>query len=244
MAHHTEVRIDLIWVLSVDRLVLTSFQILARRISDHAPVLMSWGTPTQTVCLMMRFSAWYLKNPESVDFIDQELGNYFRENSRSVALCADSKPSLRGVIKGYFRQREAQQSQLTTELEGGIVDLEHRVQRSDGGQLGRLLALLSAELRQVSLAEARQCWQASTQRVYKLGDKTVKLLYWVAAHDVSAMVVPLIRDQTGSIQEELQAITHTLPPIINISMHRSPSPQKNWRTPCCGDIPQPLWPKT
>ncbi|KAJ1172944.1 hypothetical protein NDU88_004786 [Pleurodeles waltl] len=76
-AHHTEARIELIWFLAADLLTLTSVQILARCISDHAPVLLSWGTPAQSVRPMCCFSAWYLIDPECVEFINCELTNYF-----------------------------------------------------------------------------------------------------------------------------------------------------------------------
>ncbi|KAJ1153637.1 hypothetical protein NDU88_006396 [Pleurodeles waltl] len=89
------------------------------------------------------------------------------------------------------------------------TDLERQNLWSDGGELGRQLALLRTEFHQASLAKARQCWQTSTQRVSKLGDKTEKLLYWLVARDILARVVLLIRDRTGSVQEKLQEIAHT-----------------------------------
>ncbi|KAJ1149625.1 hypothetical protein NDU88_002432 [Pleurodeles waltl] len=173
--------------------------------SDPAPILMSWGAPTQTQRPMWCFTAWYMKDPECVDFIDQELENYFRQNSRSEALAMTlwmaRKPSMRGVSKGYIRQWEAWQAQWITGLESRIADLESRVQWSDRRELGSQLVLLCAEFWQVSLAEARQCWQASTQKVYELGDKTGKLVYWLVTCNVSSQVVPLIRNRLGSIQE-------------------------------------------
>ncbi|KAJ1101504.1 hypothetical protein NDU88_006571 [Pleurodeles waltl] len=82
-------------------LTLTSVQILARNISDHAPILKSWGAPTQTQSLMWCFSACYLKDPECVDFIDQELRNDFREDSGSeVTLWGGRQTLLKG---GYQR---------------------------------------------------------------------------------------------------------------------------------------------
>ncbi|KAJ1188126.1 hypothetical protein NDU88_004891 [Pleurodeles waltl] len=122
---------------------------------------------------MWHFSAWYMKDPQCVAFIDQELRNYSRENSGSVAspmtLWAAGKPSLRGIIKGYVRRQEAQQAQWTTVLESSIADLDLWDLWSDGGELERQLALLRAKFRQASLAEARQCWQASTQTVAYYG---------------------------------------------------------------------------
>ncbi|KAJ1108813.1 hypothetical protein NDU88_006183 [Pleurodeles waltl] len=136
-----------------------------------------------------------------------------RENKGSVAstgtLWVANKSSLRGVTKGCVRRREAQQSQRITVLEGEMANLECRARQLDGEELRRQLAFLRAELWQVSLVQARQCWQASTQRVYELGDMTGKLLYQLATRDVSARVVPLIRDLTGAIREDLLAIAHT-----------------------------------
>ncbi|KAJ1218050.1 hypothetical protein NDU88_005636 [Pleurodeles waltl] len=142
------------------------------------------GRPLTSPAPDVHFSEWYLKDPNCVDFVDQELGNYFRENSRSVAspvtLWAAGKTSLRGIIKEYVRQQEARQAQLINGFESRIADLEHWVKRSDGHDLRRQLALLPEEFRQASLAQVRQ---ASTQRVYELGDKNRKLLYWLATGD-------------------------------------------------------------
>ncbi|KAJ1170365.1 hypothetical protein NDU88_002242 [Pleurodeles waltl] len=85
-----------------------------------------------------------------------------------MVLRAASKPSLRGIIKRYVQRLEALPYQHITGLESKIADLERLVLRSDMGELGRQLTLLRTELRQVSLAKARQCWQASTQKVYEL----------------------------------------------------------------------------
>ncbi|KAJ1124810.1 hypothetical protein NDU88_003259 [Pleurodeles waltl] len=142
---------------------------------------------------MWRFGAWYLKDPECVQFTDQGLTNYFRENRGSVALAeilwAASEPALRGSIKGNVKRREAQQ---ITELE--MAELERRTGPLGRVEAGRQLELWRAKFRQVSLAEALQHWQASTQRVYELGDKPGKLVYRLANCDISARGVPLIRD--------------------------------------------------
>ncbi|KAJ1191155.1 hypothetical protein NDU88_000471 [Pleurodeles waltl] len=114
--------------------------------------------------------------------------------------------------------------------------------QSDGEKPGRQLALLCAELQKVSNAEARQCWQASIQRVYQLGDKTRNLLYWLATRDVSARVVPLIQDQIGSIQEELQAIAHTFSSYYKDPYAQVPQPMDELENPILGDIPLPTIP--
>ncbi|KAJ1154916.1 hypothetical protein NDU88_007659 [Pleurodeles waltl] len=142
VAPHTEAQIDLIWLPAVDLLALTSVQILAHGISDHAPILMGCGTPSQTQRPMWSFSMLYLTKHECVDFIDQELKNYFRENTRPVAspmtLWGAGKPSLRRIIKGYARGREARQAQRIAGLESRIADLKRQALWSDGGELNRM----------------------------------------------------------------------------------------------------------
>ncbi|KAJ1176986.1 hypothetical protein NDU88_002253 [Pleurodeles waltl] len=151
-----------------------------------------------------------------------------------------SKPSLRVIIKGYVRRREALPSQSITGLESGIADLEHLVQWSDW-EPGRQLALLSMELRQVSLVEARQCWQASTQKVYELADKTGKVLYWLATGVVLAWVIPLTRDQVGSVWEEQPAIACTFASYYKDIYAQVLQPPEEQDNPILGDIPLPLF---
>ncbi|KAJ1124549.1 hypothetical protein NDU88_003000 [Pleurodeles waltl] len=128
--HHSEAWIDLVWLPVMDLLALTLVQILAHSISDHALVLLGSGTPVQTLQPMWCFSECSWKDPDCVDFIDQELRHYIRENKGSVVsagtIWAMSKPSLRGFSKGFVRQREAQQSQWITLLEGELANLELR----------------------------------------------------------------------------------------------------------------------
>ncbi|KAJ1101374.1 hypothetical protein NDU88_006442 [Pleurodeles waltl] len=47
---------------------------------------------------------------------------------------------------------------------------------------------------------------ASTRRVYEMGDKSGKLLYWLVTHGAAARVVPVIRDREGNNQVELAVI--------------------------------------
>ncbi|KAJ1186008.1 hypothetical protein NDU88_002793 [Pleurodeles waltl] len=102
----------------------------------HTPVLLSWDALAQNVQPMQHFSACYLKDTDCSEFIDQELAHYFRENQDSVAsagtLCAASKPTLRGTIKGYVRRREAQLAQPITELEADMAELERHTVRPGG----------------------------------------------------------------------------------------------------------------
>ncbi|KAJ1191146.1 hypothetical protein NDU88_000462 [Pleurodeles waltl] len=85
--------------------------------------------------------------------------------------------------------------------------------------------------------EARQCWQASTQRVYKLGDKTRNLLYSVTTRDVSARGMPLILDQMGSVLEELQVIAHTFTFYYKDLYAQAPQPPEEQENPILVDIP-------
>ncbi|KAJ1193422.1 hypothetical protein NDU88_002720 [Pleurodeles waltl] len=44
------------------------------------------------------------------------------------------------------------------------------------------------------------------RRVYEMGDKFGKLLYWLATHGAAARVVPAVRDKEGNTQVELEVI--------------------------------------
>ncbi|KAJ1164887.1 hypothetical protein NDU88_005320 [Pleurodeles waltl] len=127
---------------------------------------MGWGTPVQTQRPMWHFSALYLRDSECANFIDQQIEHYFEENDGLVTsagtLWVASKPSLRGVIKGYVRWQEAQQYKRVAKLEGKLMDLESRARQTGKEGMEEQLALLRPEIWQVSLLETRQCWQAST----------------------------------------------------------------------------------
>ncbi|KAJ1112462.1 hypothetical protein NDU88_000726 [Pleurodeles waltl] len=108
--------------------------------------------------------------------------------------------------------------------------------------MGERVALLRAEIQQVSFAEARQCWQASTKRVYKSGDKMGKPLYWLATQAISAWVVPLIRDWTGDTQEDLEEIACTFVSCYEDLYSRVPQLPAERENPILKDISLPSIP--
>ncbi|KAJ1099550.1 hypothetical protein NDU88_004650 [Pleurodeles waltl] len=105
---------------------------------------------------------------------------------------------MHGIIKSYIRGQE--------QLEAKILELEGQTEHLDTQAVQRQLALAWFELRQISLGEAKQCWQASTSRVYGIGDKSGKLLCWLATCGVAARFVPALHDREGNTQVELEAI--------------------------------------
>ncbi|KAJ1165114.1 hypothetical protein NDU88_005543 [Pleurodeles waltl] len=70
----------------------------------------------------------------------------------------------------------------------------------------------------------------------------MKLLYRLVTRDVSTRVAPLIRDRTGSIQEELQMIAHTFTSYYKDLYVLVLQPLKEQENPILGDIPLPSLP--
>ncbi|KAJ1099551.1 hypothetical protein NDU88_004651 [Pleurodeles waltl] len=77
-AHHTEARIDLVWVPATNMMKLRSVRILPRGIFDHTPLMADWGAGHQAHRLTWRLNAWYLKSPECAEFVEEELKAFFR----------------------------------------------------------------------------------------------------------------------------------------------------------------------
>ncbi|KAJ1199189.1 hypothetical protein NDU88_003027 [Pleurodeles waltl] len=166
---------------------------------------------------------------EAVEQKVDKLPNYFRENRDLVvsaeSLWAASKPALRGSIKkGHVRRWKPSRS-----LSG-----------QPRGEAGWHLELQHAKFRQVSLTEAQRHWQASTQRVYELGDKTGKLLYWLETCNILVRVVPLLRDWAGVAQEDLPATACTFTFYYECLYARVPQLMVERENPIQGDIPLPL----
>ncbi|KAJ1082198.1 hypothetical protein NDU88_002366 [Pleurodeles waltl] len=122
---------------------------------------------------------------------------------------AACKPTMRGIIRSYIREQERRQWTRCEQLEAQLVELEGHAGHPDALTMQQQLVLARSELHQISLEEAKQCWQALTRRVYKLGNKAGKLLYWLATHGAVAKVVPAIRDRKGNTHVELVTIART-----------------------------------
>ncbi|KAJ1216795.1 hypothetical protein NDU88_004394 [Pleurodeles waltl] len=110
-------------------------------------------------------------------------------------------------VTGTSTAEQRQRAQCE-QLKAKILELEGRARHLDAPVVQCQLALARSELRQISLEEAKQCWQALTGRVYEMGDKSGKLLYWLATRGAAARVVPAVRDREGNNQVEFVAIAH------------------------------------
>ncbi|KAJ1145948.1 hypothetical protein NDU88_012231 [Pleurodeles waltl] len=134
-----------------------------------------------------------------------------------------------------WRWWEAQRARRITELEVDIVELECCAGWPGGEDSRRLLELRCMEFRQVSLVEAPQHWQASTQRVYELGDKTRKLLTglqlvtsrpeWCSLSGIG-----------GAAQEDLQVIAHTFTSYYECLYARVPQPTVERENPILAQL--------
>ncbi|KAJ1208814.1 hypothetical protein NDU88_004197 [Pleurodeles waltl] len=111
-----------------------------------------------------------------------------------------------GCYQKLHSWQERHQRPHREQLEAKILELEGRARHSNATVVQRQLVLARSELCQISLEEAKQCWQMSTGRVYEMGDKSGKLLYWLATHEAAARLLPAIRDREENTQVELEAI--------------------------------------
>ncbi|KAJ1083679.1 hypothetical protein NDU88_003834 [Pleurodeles waltl] len=146
---------------------------------------------------------------------------------------------MRDTIKSYIRGQEQRQWVCCEQIEAAILDLEGRTGCSDAPAVQRQLVLAWSELRQISLEEAKQCWQASTGRVYEMGDKSGKLLYWLATHGAAARVVPAIHDREGNTQVELEAISQAFAAYYQDLYAKDPLPYLKVEGSQVWDLPVP-----
>ncbi|KAJ1209018.1 hypothetical protein NDU88_004397 [Pleurodeles waltl] len=124
-----------------------------RGISDHAPLLADWGAGHQAQRPTWRLNDWYLKFLECAEFVEEELEAFF---------CSNEGP--------WIRRRRCGRH-----LETKLLELEGLTGHLDTQAVQRQLTLAWSELRQISIEEAKQCWQAATSRVYGMGDKSALL---------------------------------------------------------------------
>ncbi|KAJ1105436.1 hypothetical protein NDU88_002842 [Pleurodeles waltl] len=197
-------------VLLPGALGLTADEILPRGMCDHAPLFADLGAVHQAQRPTWRLNPWSLKAPECSSFVEWEFEDFFQYNVGSVdslgTLWAACKPTMRGIIKSYIRGQEWHQRAQCDQLNAKILELEGQTSHLDVPVVLCQLALVQSKLCQVSLEEAKQCWQASTRRVNEMGDNSGKLLYWLATHGATARVVLAIHDREGNNQVELVAI--------------------------------------
>ena len=66
------------------------------------------------------------------------------------------------------------------DLELRVRDLEDRATRHSDQDRTLILKLAMDEMRQLRLGEAKLTWLATQHRVYEWGDKSGKLLSWLA----------------------------------------------------------------
>ncbi|KAJ1106147.1 hypothetical protein NDU88_003550 [Pleurodeles waltl] len=113
---------------------------------------------------------------------------------------------MRGFVKIYIRGQEQRQRARCAQLKAKLLELEGQTGHLDTQAVQHQPALVWSDLQQISLEEAKQCWQASTSRVYGIRDRSSKLLFWLATRGAAARVVPALRDPEGNTQMELEAI--------------------------------------
>ncbi|KAJ1172887.1 hypothetical protein NDU88_004729 [Pleurodeles waltl] len=146
---------------------------------------------------------------------------------------------MRGIIKGCILAQEQSQRVRCEQLEAKILELGGHAGHPDVLAIQHQLALAWTELRQRSLEEAKQCWQTSIRRVYELGDKAGKLLYWLAIHGAVARVVPAIRDGEGNTHVELDAIAPVFSDYYQELYTKDPLPHLVKRDSMVWDLPVP-----
>ncbi|KAJ1165643.1 hypothetical protein NDU88_006062 [Pleurodeles waltl] len=72
-----------------------------------------------------------------------------------------------------------------------------------------------------------------------MGDKFVKLLYWLAMHGAAALVVPAIRDREGNTQVKLEAIAQALAGYYQDLYAKDPLPRLVEKDSLVWDLPVP-----
>ena len=96
--------------------------------------------------------------------------------------------------------------QQVSDLEGKRLQAELLIGQGEVGPWERQLTMDRSSLVQIQMEEAKMYWRASTQRVYEMGDKNGKLLYWLVTGSRASPVIPLILESTGAVCTQAQAI--------------------------------------
>ncbi|KAJ1148896.1 hypothetical protein NDU88_001720 [Pleurodeles waltl] len=154
-------------------------------------------------------------------------------------LWAACTPTMQGIIKCHIRGQEQCQRVKCVQLEAKILELGGQTKHFDIQVVQHQLAISRSELRQVSLEEAKQWWQALTRRVYGMDDKSDKLLYWPATRGAAAKVGLAIRHREENNQVELAAIARAFATSYQDLYARDPLPHLAEEGSIVWDLPVP-----
>ncbi|KAJ1192476.1 hypothetical protein NDU88_001783 [Pleurodeles waltl] len=239
-AHHTHGRIDLLFMPAMDVPRVAGEEILPHGVSDHAPLLVQpdgTGTAQRPV---WRLNAWHLQDGDYVETLREELTHYFMNNLWSVpssgSIWTACKATLSGHAKHLLQVQECVKSQQVADLKSQALCLEMQLSYTTNASITRHLGLIREEIHHLTLETAKHMWHASTARVYGWGDKSRKLIHWLATQPLAGRVVPEIVNDSGPTSQTPQDIAQSFATYYTRLYAEHARPQLEREVPLLRDL--------
>ena len=180
-AHGSLSRIDYLLVQMGQTHSFRNVRLMARGISDHAPVWAVFGHQSRDTHSSITINPWYLRVPAIGEGICKATELYFKENAQSVesplTLWEAYKAVIRGqalsVIVGHKKEKRAQ----LDSLEKDIQLLEQKAITTGASEDRHNLLIKQKEYRNVVDDAAKLANKAVQHKLYEVGDKAGKLLH-------------------------------------------------------------------
>ena len=180
-AHGSFSRLDYFLVPRAQMADIRDSSILARGLSDHAPVELRLDTGKRRPPFRWRLSTWTMQDPEFRTVMAREVEEYFAVNTTSdispTTLWEAGKATWRGVAISWTTAKRKSQRGTTLGLEQEVLRLQCQLGEGGERRAPEELKRATAELRRLLTGEARKIWLGTQDRIYQWGDKSSKLLY-------------------------------------------------------------------
>lgn len=204
-AHASFSRIDLIYSSGTLLPRILEVDILPRGISDHAPLLLKMQTDSPVANVLWRLSGLWIADERVVPLVEGELEVYWTINEGTVP-----PPTLWDAFKAYTRGqyqtaigRVRKDTRLALEeAEKKVLLLEKEYVHTRNVLTYDTMQSLHREISLLRIETTRKQLLAQSQRIFEQGEKTGRMLAWLAKERSPSMHIAHIKDDEGMIHSD------------------------------------------
>lgn len=198
-------RIDLIYTTDSLLSWIQDVEILPRGISDHAPLLLKLQTDLPMGTALWRLSGFWITDESVAPLVEGELGVYWALNEGTVpppVLWDAFKAYTRGQYKTAIGKVRKDTRLALEEAERKVLLLENNYVHTKDVLTYDAMQSLHREISLMRIETTKKQLLAQSQRIFEQGEKTGRLLAWLARERSSSLHIVHIRDDTGVLRSD------------------------------------------
>lgn len=179
-----------------------NIETLPRGISDHFPLLCTLQTSTPQADRIWRLSRFWIEHLTIEIEIVKEIKQFWLANagSSTPGMVWDTfKAYIRGCYMSSIARERRNNKMLLEEAETKARDLETRYTLTANPIIAQDMKVAYREVMLLRVAKANKRQLAQTQRIFEQGDKTGKLLAWLAKEQSPVSTIARIRKNDGTL---------------------------------------------